>query len=128
MNEREIQFQTAERPARNSRSQKVSWLRVRFLLCVFLCLGLFVQTTSRSFASGQAVMWGNLVLPYVEPGTIFTNIAAGGLHRLAIRNDGVLFAWGWNEYGQSKVPAGVTNVVSVAGGYAFSVAAMQDGT
>jgi hypothetical protein len=30
--------------------------------------------------SGQAVGWGSLHFPYVDPGMTFTNIAAGGNH------------------------------------------------
>ena len=34
------------------------------------------------------------------PGVVFTEVAAGGHHNLAIASDGSTYAWGWNAYGQ----------------------------
>ena len=31
---------------------------------------------------------------------VFTAISAGNLHTVALRNDGAVFAWGYNGYGQ----------------------------
>ena len=33
---------------------------------------------------------------------------------------GAVVAWGLNDYGQADVPAGLSNVVAVAGGYQHS--------
>src|SRR6185503_2662284 len=41
---------------------------------------------------------------------------------------GTVVAWGDNNFGQSNVPAGLSNVVAVAAGYAHSLALKQDGT
>jgi uncharacterized repeat protein (TIGR02543 family) len=46
----------------------------------------------------------------------------------AIAATGYPLAWGLNTNGQSTVPAGLTNVVSVAGGTAHSLALKADGT
>ena len=35
-----------------------------------------------------------------KPGTTFAQVSVGGAHTLAIADDGNLWAWGWNEYGQ----------------------------
>ena len=41
--------------------------------------------------------------------------------------DGTVVAWGDNSQGQIGVPAGLTNVVAVAGGGAHSLALTADG-
>jgi alpha-tubulin suppressor-like RCC1 family protein len=83
-------------------------------------------------ASGQVVVWGSMILPYVKPGTRFIAIAAGGEHSLAVKMDGTVVAWGRNVSGEAKVPAGLRNVVAVSAGgrssTGFSVALRRDGT
>jgi alpha-tubulin suppressor-like RCC1 family protein len=69
----------------------------------------------------------------VPPGNI-TNannvvaIAAGFSHSLALKIDGTVVAWGNNAYGQTNVPAGLTNVIAIAAGGYHSVALKSDGT
>jgi len=46
-----------------------------------------------------------------------TGIAGGYAHSLALKADGTVVAWGWNDYGQTIVPAEATNVVAIAGGW-----------
>lgn len=67
------------------------------------------------------------------------SVAAGGLHSLAARADGTVWAWGFNGNGQlgdgsttdhtqpTQVP-GLANVVMVAAGNRFSLAMKSDGT
>ena len=73
-------------------------------------------------------------------------VAAGPMHSLAVKNDGTLWAWGYNGYGQlgngttgnSSAPVqvlmpGAANVVDIAGGgvstsRCFSLAVRADGT
>ncbi len=68
-----------------------------------------------------------------------TGAAAGDLHSLAMKSDGTVWAWGWNEHGQlgdgtntnRKTPVQVsdlTDVDAVAGGWAHSLALTSDGT
>lgn len=66
-------------------------------------------------------------------------IEGGGHHSLAVRQDGTVWAWGYNAYGQVgdgtasnrlspvQVP-GLTGAVSVAGGVYHSLALKSDGT
>ncbi|HYE81479.1 MAG TPA: Ig-like domain-containing protein [Clostridia bacterium] len=57
-----------------------------------------------------------------------TSISAGMEHLLALKSDGTVAAWGSDYYGQSSVPAGLTDVKGVfAGGY-YSLALKKDGT
>ena len=71
--------------------------------------------------------------------TGITAIAGGGDHSLALKNDGTVWAWGWNGYGQlgngtntdSNVPVQVsslTGIIAIAGGYGHSLALKNDGT
>ncbi len=66
-------------------------------------------------------------------------IEAGDYHSLALKNDGTIWTWGLNQYGQlgngtivdSNVPVQVgslTGIAAIAGGYAHSVALRNDGT
>ncbi|HLY09311.1 MAG TPA: RCC1 repeat-containing protein [Planctomycetota bacterium] len=70
-----------------------------------------------------------------------TQIAAGGFHALALRNDGTVWGWGDNSRGQvgmgSFTPLNVaaptqvlslSNVISIAGGTSHSLAALSNGT
>lgn len=49
--------------------------------------------------------------------TNVVTLAVGGFHALALRTDGTVVAWGQNSSGQTNVPAGLSNVVAIAGGY-----------
>jgi predicted phage tail protein len=42
--------------------------------------------------------------------------------------DGTVRAWGWNGYGATSVPAGLNNVIAIAGGGLHSLALKSDGT
>jgi hypothetical protein len=59
--------------------------------------------------------------------TNFVAVAAGGLHTLGLREDGIVVAWGDNFYGQTNVPAGLTNIFAIAAGNAHSVALRDNG-
>jgi alpha-tubulin suppressor-like RCC1 family protein len=63
-------------------------------------------------------------------------VAVGSNHRLALKNDGTVAAWGAGgpgqtgsgHYGQASVPSGLSNVIAIAGGYYHSLALLSDGT
>ena len=83
---------------------------------------------SDAITTGVPVLWGNQVLPYVEPGTRFKSVSAGAEHNLALLPDGSVIAWGANEFGQAQVPTGLSNSVAVAAGGFHSLALRHDGT
>ena len=55
-------------------------------------------------------------------------IAAGYNFSLALKADGTVVGWGDNTYGQTTIPAGLSNVVAIAAGYYHSLALKADGT
>jgi hypothetical protein len=55
-------------------------------------------------------------------------IAAGELHSLALKSDGTVVGWGWNDDGQATPPAGLTGVVAIAAGGRHGLALKSDGT
>jgi len=73
-------------------------------------------------------------------GTVITGIAGGGQHSLALKNDGTVWAWGYNVYGAlgdgttvqfRNIPVQVLNLtgaIAIAGGDYHSLALKGDGT
>ncbi len=81
---------------------------------------------------GPATQTNALGIPYPDPGAVTANaplaLAAGGYHSLALRHDGTVVGWGYNDYGQTTVPGGLTNVTALAAGTFHSLALRSDGT
>jgi alpha-tubulin suppressor-like RCC1 family protein len=76
---------------------------------------------------GTVVGWGVSTIPYIEPGTRFTKIAAGARHNLALKGNGTVVAWGDNSTGQCRVPSDLSAVVTISAGGYHSLALMSDG-
>ncbi|MFH1226379.1 MAG: DUF2341 domain-containing protein [Planctomycetota bacterium] len=89
--------------------------------------------SNKSDASGVQPpnVWGNL--------TNVVAIAAGYQHSLALKSDGTVCAWGYNNYGQlgdnsttqrlaPVTVTGLTNVIAIAAGQNHSLALKSDGT
>lgn len=55
-------------------------------------------------------------------------VAAGAHHGVALKNDGTVVAWGVNSYGQTTVPAELTEVAEIAAGGNDTAALLVDGT
>jgi hypothetical protein len=47
---------------------------------------------------------------------------------LALKQDGTVVGWGWNNFGQATVPPGLSNIIAVAAGWHDSLVLRSDGT
>ena len=56
------------------------------------------------------------------------DVAAGGMHNLALTADGHVFGWGDDQAGQATVPAGLEHVAAIDAGVVHSLALLDDGT
>jgi len=63
----------------------------------------------------------------VPDGSDFIAVAAGKYHCLALKSDGLLAAWGYNNHGECNVPDG-TDFTAIAAGTYHSMALKSDGT
>ena len=82
-----------------------------FLCSVILTAGTPGLSQTRSQTPGVVVGWGEQVIPYVQPGTRFTAIAAGGSHSLALKADGTVQFNLSGIVGLSYTPQASTNLV-----------------
>ena len=78
-------------------------------------------------SNGTLVTWG---VDGVDPpagATNITAIATGKGFSLALSN-GIVVAWGRDDYGQTNVPASAMNVVAIAAGIGHGLALRSNGT
>jgi alpha-tubulin suppressor-like RCC1 family protein len=99
----------------------------------------FVPEIARGGMLGEPVGWGTydefsmpVTATNVVPSNVtnLTAIAGGSVpdFSLGLTTGGTVIGWGDNTYGQTNVPAGATNVVSIAAGAGFGMALSSNGT
>jgi hypothetical protein len=80
-------------------------------------------------ADGEVVTWGDDGAPTVEVPEAATSgvtaITGGQNFMLALKDDGTVVAWGDNQYGQLDVPADLSGVTSISGGWMNSAAVAE---
>lgn len=95
---------------------------------VVLAIAGTIPTTAYAAApAGTVVAWGQVPVPPAL-GDDVVAVAGGGNFSLALRTNGTVAAWGSNGYGQTTVPAGLSNVTAIAAGGVHSLALRSDGT
>jgi len=89
--------------------------------CVWLSVTLsgpsIVQAQSNQ---GSIVGWGSQVVG-VDLSSGFVAVAAGASHSLGLKADGSIVAWGYNDSGQTNVPAPNTGFVAGAAGFIYGL-------
>ena len=98
------------------------------ILAMFCGAAFFASSNAQATQTGSVFGWGNQLMPVVQPGTHFTQVAAGTHHSLALKSDGTVVAWGFNYSGQCTVPSGLSGVIAIAAGNSHSLALKSDGT
>lgn len=91
---------------------------------VFLVLVVAIQ----SRAGTHLYTWSGPSASPPPGATNIVSVSGGDGHVVALRNDGTVFSWGQNDYGQATVPLDVTNAVAIAAGSTHSLALLDDGT
>jgi alpha-tubulin suppressor-like RCC1 family protein len=82
-------------------------------------------------AWGESNVWNGVTNVDVTPPKGLSNvvaIAAGRLHSLALRGDGLVIGWGDNTYGQASPPSGLSDGVAIAAGGYHSLALRGNST
>jgi alpha-tubulin suppressor-like RCC1 family protein len=95
-------------------------------------------TIAKSSPVAVATLWLSKTSPRLVGNSSWTAVAAGKTHTAAIRTDGLLFAWGGNDYGQlglsdtvtrnSPTQLGSSSWTAVAAGEFMTVAIRSGGT
>jgi formylglycine-generating enzyme required for sulfatase activity len=80
--------------------------------------------------NGDAQITNECRAAFTDPGATANGapqaFAGGYQHSLALRSDGTVAAWGWNNEGQTNIPVTLNNVVAIAAGYGHGLALKSD--
>src|SRR5512143_106892 len=93
----------------NQEMRRMAWLPVMTLALALLLIGRPVSA--------------EITMSFTQP-----VIATGFYHTVALKSDGTVTAWGYDYYGQTTVPDGLTGVTAVAAGAYHTLALKNDGT
>ena len=85
-------------------------------------------------SDGKISSWSGSYVNYGETNvsalsnSIVTAIAAGNQDSLALKSDGTVYAWGYNYYGETNMPGGLSGITAIACGDYHDLALKSDGT
>ncbi len=101
------------------------------LVVVLLAVGgatLAVPSAQADSGDGTALGWGSSpAVPGSLAGKDVIAISSQDGHNVALTSDGLVTAWGANDWGQTDVPASLTNVIAVGAGCSHTLALTSDG-
>src|SRR3989442_524298 len=106
-------------------------MKLSMLVAVTVTTGSFCprcEAQTNGLTSGTVISWGVQVIPYVQPGTRYQAIAAGGGQSMALKSDGTDVAGVGSGKGESTEPTNLTGVIAIAAGEEHSLALKSDGT
>jgi alpha-tubulin suppressor-like RCC1 family protein len=118
-----------------SRAAKVAGLMIAFIsVSLILAASPMKATASVTLTAwgagttntGIEPEYGQSIIPVGLTG--IKAIAGGGYHTVALKTDGTVAAWGWDDFGQTDVPVGLNGVIAVSAGLYHTVALKSDGT
>ena len=90
-------------------------------------IGWGYNNVGRATGFTNGLYTNGLVTVKGEALTDIVAVSAGMSHSLALRKNGTVVGWGGNKYGETTIPAGLSNVVSVSAAN-ISMALKKDGT
>jgi len=102
--------------------------RMRGLRLVFVVLPTLLAGSVAVGAAdaGSIVSWGAIAFDSNElDANDFMAVSAGGHHSIALKKDGSIVGWGYNEYGQASPPEG-NDFIAVAAGHHQSLAIRKE--
>ena len=101
------------------------------LVVVLLAVGgstLAVPSAQADSGDGTALGWGSSpAVPASLGGKDVIGISSLDGHNVALTSDGLVTAWGANDFGQTDVPASLTDVTAVGAGCSHTLALTSDG-
>jgi len=94
------------------------WIAAAVLVGVVALAAGFIHSLALQ-QNGTVVKWGDAFIPAGLSNVlaIATAVGPGNGHNVALKNDGTVAAWGWDTFhAQTNLPAGLSNVVTIAAG------------
>ena len=108
-------------------------IKIRFAIPIIrpagvLAIVLFSLCLPQTVFASSIIGWGYMAVDSAELAQKnHIAIAAGGNHSLALRSDGTIAGWGYNEFGQASPPDG-NNFKAIAAGGSHSIGLKSDGS
>ncbi len=108
----------------NKHTRLITPIISTYFLAIALAALAFGSSPAQAAQTGSVIGWG----AGKPAGNDFTAIAAGRYHNLALKADGSIVAWGYNDYGECNIPSPNTDFIAVAAGDYHSLGLKEDGS
>ncbi|MCX5636326.1 MAG: RCC1 domain-containing protein, partial [Planctomycetota bacterium] len=101
----------------HSERSEESGISLHGFLSLFIVTAIFYFVMGQTAFAGYIIGWGSMSVnssDFVRNN--FVAIAAGRTHSLALKSDGSIVGWGYNNYGQATPPSGNNYIAISVGG------------